>query len=78
MSLTSPLVLKLLVPFIPALAPKLPVLCKQVQLAGHRQVLEKQEILHVIFSPVSTQNRKSQIILLCCPVESKLRHIVSD
>lgn len=77
-SLTSSLLLKLLVPFIPALASKFPVLCKLVQLTGQRQVLEKQKILHMIFSPISIKNWKCQIILRSCPLESKPRHEVSD
>jgi len=78
MSLTSPVFFKLFVPFIPALVSIFPVLCKLVQLTGQRQVLEKQKILHMVFSPVSIKNWKSQIILLNCPLESKLRHKVSD
>lgn len=104
LSLTSPLLLKLLFHSCPPLHPISPFYAisygisyliqntalsqllrkkcnfipAKTRTTGPRWVLEKWKILSVIFFPISIHNWKSQIILLTCPLESKLRHKVSD
>lgn len=103
LSLTSPLLLKLLFHSCPPLHPNSPFYaisygisyriqntslyqtlrkkCNfipgKTRTTGPRWVLEKWKILPMIFFPISIHNWKSQIILLTCPLESKLRHKVS-